>query len=107
MMSTNAQSFWIWVGALGLFAYFYGGDIVSQFNKDVARHADEFEKSIEKKVVKDAADQLEIVIRNGSPVDACVHAGILSAAFVQAKDETNYKAAKELEDFICRKAGLR
>jgi hypothetical protein len=41
-------------------------------------------------VAADAAQQLEIARRNGTPVDVCVQAMSVSAAHLQANDEANY-----------------
>ena len=62
---------------------------------------------IEKKVSQDAIKQYEIAKRGGSAIDACVQAGIVSASFLQAKDESNYQQWKEQEERDCRRAGIR
>lgn len=67
---------------------------------------DNFERDINRKVVKDAADQYEIVKRNGSKMEACVHAGMVSAALVQAKDEEGLRKWKPIERADCRAAGM-
>jgi hypothetical protein len=65
-----------------------------------------FMSNIEKQVASDSVRQYEIVQRNGSKMDMCVHAGIVSAAFVQAKDEENYKIWNAKENSDCARAGL-
>ena len=45
--------------------------------------------------------------RNGTPMDVCVQAGLVSAAYLQAQDETGYKRAKETEKADCARAGLQ
>jgi hypothetical protein len=103
----NAKSLWGGIVGLGVLAYLYDAGL-ERFNKDVERRADEFSKSIEQKVALDAMNQLLIVMRNGgSPTEACVYAGSVSAALVQSKDETDYQWAKQMEDTLCRRAGLR
>lgn len=62
---------------------------------------------IEKKVAQDAIKQYEIAKRGGSAIDVCVQAGIVSASFLQAKDESNYQQWKEQEERDCRRAGIR
>ena len=63
-------------------------------------------ESAEKQVADDAVKQYEIVKRNGDPADICVHAGLVSAAYAQSKDEENYKKWKEIERAECKSAGM-
>jgi hypothetical protein len=60
-----------------------------------------------KQVVNDSIKEYNIASRSGSSMDACVHAGIVAAAYLQAKDETNYRSWKSREEGDCRRAGLR
>ena len=56
---------------------------------------------------KDAVDQYDIVKRHGSSqIEICVDAGLVSAAFLQAKDEDKYKVWKAKEQQECAAAGL-
>ena len=61
---------------------------------------------IYKKVSSDAVAQYEITKRGGAVVDICAHAGMVAAAFLQAKDETNYRIWKATEAADCAKAGV-
>jgi len=61
---------------------------------------------VEKSVASDAVDQYDIAKRHGSPMDICVQAGLVSAAFLQAKDEDKYKVWKAKEQQECAAAGL-
>jgi len=61
---------------------------------------------IHRKVAADAVAQYNMTKRNGTAIDVCVHAGLVSAAYLQAKDETNYKASKAIESADCKAAGL-
>jgi phenolic acid decarboxylase len=63
-------------------------------------------QGIENQVAIDSVKQYELVARNGNAIDTCVHAGLVAAAFVQAKDEGNYRIwrARQTED--CTKAGM-
>jgi hypothetical protein len=63
-------------------------------------------KGIHDQVAADAVEQYEIVSRDGSPIDKCVHAGMVAAAYVQAKDEPNYARWKNTENLVCASAGL-
>lgn len=53
---------------------------------------------IENQVAQDAEEQYNIAKRNGNKMDAYVHAGMVAAAYLQAKDEPNYKKWKEIEN---------
>jgi len=66
-----------------------------------------FMQDIHNKVVSDAVTQYGIARRNGTPMDVCVQAGLVSAAYLQAQDETGYKRAKETEKADCARAGLQ
>lgn len=64
------------------------------------------EADIYKKVVDDSIKQYEIAKRNGTQMDVCANAGMVKAAFLQAKDETNYSKWVEIEKQDCELAGL-
>jgi hypothetical protein len=58
-------------------------------------------------VSRDSVAQYEMVKRNGgSAVDLCVRAGFVAAAYLQAKDEANYKRWSDQERSDCAKAGI-
>lgn len=57
-------------------------------------------------VIDDSIDQYNIAKRSGSKMDACVQAGFVSAAYLQAKDEDGYKHWKDVEKADCKRAGL-
>jgi len=61
---------------------------------------------IEQHVADDAVKQYEMAKRNGTPIDICVHAGLVSAAYLQAKDEENYRRWKQIETGDCDSAGV-
>jgi hypothetical protein len=58
------------------------------------------------KVSSDAVSQYGIAKRNGNAMDACVQAGMVSAAFLQAKDEASYAKWKATEKEDCKLAGI-
>ena len=89
--------------------YLFGGGF--EKHQDAQRQAtyDEAAKdmrAIYDQVSKDSVEQYAITVRQGTPIDICVHAGMVSAAYLQAKDESNYRKwkAKEAED--CNRAGV-
>jgi hypothetical protein len=53
------------------------------------------------RVVNDSIQQYEIAARSGTKVDACVHAGLVAAAAIQAKDEDLFRKWKEIERYEC------
>lgn len=57
-------------------------------------------------MASDAVTQYEIAKRSGSAIDACVQAGFVSAAYLQAKDESNYQRWKGTEKIDCLAAGI-
>jgi hypothetical protein len=62
--------------------YFWGGGVHNQ-------------------VASNFIDTYEIAKRNGDASQACVHAGIVAAAFLQAKDEQKYREWREVEKQDC------
>lgn len=63
-------------------------------------------QNIHDQVAADAVAQYEMTKRGGSPIDACVHAGMVTAAYLQAKDESNYQKWKATESADCKAAGM-
>jgi 4-amino-4-deoxy-L-arabinose transferase-like glycosyltransferase len=63
-------------------------------------------EEIHKQVARDAMKQYEITMRNGSAMDRYVQASMVAAAFLQAKDEVNYKAWKSIEKLDAIEAGI-
>lgn len=61
---------------------------------------------IYKKVINDSIDQYNIVKRQGGEIDRCVHAGLVAAAYLQAKKEAQYATWKQIERTDCESAGV-
>ncbi|HEY6877127.1 MAG TPA: hypothetical protein VI299_03870 [Polyangiales bacterium] len=78
--------------------YYFGGGM--------ERHVEHESERIGDMVARDAVKQYEIAKRSGSPMDACVNAGMMAAAYLQAQDEAGYQRAKAVEKADCEKAGL-
>ena len=90
-MKAGARNVWYLV-VVGLFGWwFFGGGLMS--------HA-------ENEVVKQALAQYDIAQRSGDPIQICVHAGFVSAAYMQAKDEGNYQKWLATEKQACRTASV-
>ena len=78
--------------------WFAGGGFDTQVGSDMAK--------IENQVATDAVTQYNIAKRQGDPMQICVQAGMVSAAFLQSKDESNYQAWKRTEAQDCKHAGV-
>lgn len=63
-------------------------------------------QKIENQVATDAVSQYLIAKRQGDAIQVCVQAGLVSAAYLQAKDEPNYRQWKETESADCQRAGI-
>jgi len=67
--------------------YFFGGGLQSGVAKD-------FEK------------QYHIAKSSGTPIDACVRAGLVAEGYLQAQDQSNYQKWKSTEKRDCAIAGI-
>ena len=89
------------VGAAGVlfFLWFYfGGGLETQAKKEMAK--------ITQQVANEQVEQYEITKKSGSEIEICVHAGMVSASYLQAKDEANYATWKGIERADCAAAGM-
>lgn len=96
--SSTIQAIVSILGVIVVAWYFFGGGLEKQAANNLQK--------IHNQVANDAVKQYEIAKRNGSPIDVCVQAGMVSAAYLQAKDETNYPRWKQTEKSDCERAGL-
>lgn len=85
--------------AAGLLWFFFGGGLEKQAAKDLQK--------IENQVASDQVAQYNIAKSQGDPIQICVQAGMVSAAYLQANDSSNYNRWKEIEKSDCRAAGMR
>lgn len=85
--SNSVQAVISVIVAVGLLWYFFGGGL----NSGVAKN---FEK------------QYVMSVRSGTPIDVCVHAGLVAAAYLQAHDQLNYQRWKQTESADCALAGM-
>jgi hypothetical protein len=85
--------------AIGIVWFFFGGGLEKQTAKDM--------KAIEAQVAADAVQQYYIAAQQGDPIQVCVQAGFVVAAYLQAKDVGNYEQWKRNEERDCRQAGVR
>ena len=63
-------------------------------------------QSIHEEVAQDLVKQYNIAKRQGDKMQICVQAGLVSAAYLQAKDEAKYRKWKATEKSDCRAAGV-
>lgn len=63
-------------------------------------------KSPAQKVAEEAEAEYNIAAKQGNKVQTCVQAGFVAAAYLQAKDETNYDLWKSREGADCAVASL-
>ena len=83
----------------GVLLWFFAGD---GLDKQTAREM----QKIENQVAADAVNQYQIAKRQGNNIQVCVQAGLVSAAYLQAKDKPNYQQWKKTESEDCRRAGV-
>ncbi len=70
------------------------------------QYVEEEMQKINNKVVKDSIDQYNLAKKGGDRIEICVHAGMVAAACLQAKDEKKYLKWKEVEKADCKAAGV-
>ncbi|MGB6825967.1 hypothetical protein [Psychrobacter sp.] len=58
------------------------------------------------KVSEDMVTQYDIAKKQGDAMQTCVQAGMVSAAYLQAKDEAKYNEWKAIEKADCKAAGI-
>lgn len=95
------------LGLIGVAGIIYTSNQITQITGGgLEKQAAEGMQGIYNQVSSDAEKQYDIAKRSGSAIDACVHAGMVAAAYLQAKDESNYQRWKSTESNDCTKAGL-
>ena len=62
--------------------------------------------NIHNKVADDMVAQYDIAKKQGDAMQTCVQAGMVSAAYLQAKDEAKYNEWKAIEKTDCKAAGI-
>jgi len=81
---------------VGMGWFFFGGGMEKKAAIDL--------QNINNQVATDAVQQYEMAKRSGKAMDICVQAGFVSASYLQAKDEPNYKRWKQTETNDCARA---
>ena len=83
---------------VGLLTWMFGGGLDLQVSHTMA--------NIEQQVAQDAVEQYNIAKAQGNSMQICVQAGMVSAAYLQAKDQSTYNIWKAIEEVDCAKAGI-
>lgn len=83
---------------IGLMVYFFGGGMNAHVNDQM--------QTIQNQVAVDAEAQYDIAKRQGDPTQCYVQAGLVAAAYLQAKDEANYNKWKAIEQEEAKRAGV-
>jgi hypothetical protein len=78
--------------------FFFGGGLEKTAANNMSK--------IEQQVADDAVKQYEISKKNGNSIETCIHAGMVAAAYLQAKDENNHKQWQQTQRQDCKKAGM-
>lgn len=61
---------------------------------------------IHNQVADDAVTQYEMVKKAGDKIQTCVHAGMVEASYIQAKDEPNFQKWNAIKKTDCAAAGM-
>lgn len=81
--------------------------IVSLLFLSACTSAEERElEDIHKQVIEDAIKQYESIKSSEDKIEVCVYAGMVTAAYVEAKNEKEAQKWKAIEDQDCKKAGI-
>ena len=81
-----------------IFWYLFGGGLEQQATDSL--------DTIKNQVAEDSVRQYNIAKSQGDLIQICVQAGMVSAAYLQANDQSNYNRWKRIEKEDCRAAGL-
>jgi hypothetical protein len=78
--------------------YFFGGGSQGQATKT--------QENVYQQVASDAVAQYNIAKNSGNKTDACVHAGLVAASFLQAQNDFSYSRWKDIQKADCAEAGM-
>lgn len=95
---SGGQVFLYLAAGIGLWWWWAGGGLEKQAAHEMSK--------IEDQVAADSVNQYNIAKRQGDAMQICVQAGLVSAAYLQAKDEFNYQQWKSTEAADCERAGI-
>lgn len=78
--------------------YFYGGGLEQETETTLQEISD--------KVAEYSVAEYNMASLSGDTISICVQAGMVSAAYLQAQNQTQYLIWKEIEKVDCERAGL-
>ena len=78
--------------------FVYGGGIKKQASTNM--------DSAYQKVSDDAVAQYNIAKAQGDKIQICVQAGFVSAAYLQAQNQSSYNNWKDIQKMDCERAGI-
>ena len=93
--------------ALFFLIVFLLANLMRETQQQQVTSTDDMMKDITNKVATDAVEQFRIAERQGNKMQICVQAGLVAAAYLQAKAEGPYQTWKATEERLCRAAGVR
>lgn len=96
--SSKTKLILIIIGGIAIIWFLFGGGLEQKAAADMQK--------IENQVANDFEKQYDIAKKNGSAMDAYSAAMMVSAAYLQANDEPNYKKWKEIEKQEAKAAGM-
>jgi hypothetical protein len=103
----NRKAFGALLAVAAVFLIFF---VFFQFESEVSSPSGPVVQSMmkdgEDQVARDMVAQYQIAARSGTAMDRCVQAGMVTAGFLQAKDEKNYSEWKTVQHRDCKAAGL-
>ena len=76
------------------------------FGINACKNKTEENITIEQQVANDSVTEYNMVKRSGQPVEVCVSAMGVVAAYLQAKDEPNYQKWQSIKNQDCQRAGM-
>ena len=96
--SSATKTILIVIGSVFLIWFLFGGGLDQQAATSMT--------NIQDKVAADAVDQYHIAEKGGDAIQICVQAGLVAAAYLQAKDEPHYLQWQQVKKADCTKAGM-
>lgn len=75
-------------------------------NKSIADAQKDAIKNAHKVMIDSSMRQYEIVKRQGSATDVCMHASMIQGAYLGAEDEVNYAKWRVIAESDCKAAGV-
>lgn len=95
------KKWWFWVLVVVIIFWF-----LSLTGSNVEKQTSSTMDNIRDQVASDAVAQYNIAKRQGDKIQICVQVGLVSAAYLQAQNESSYQSWKDIQKTDCRNAGM-